>query len=56
MKIYSKHIEYGDGKFIQFFPSYLSDREERFWGYRQDYYDGPIGTFGLWFFQWAWIV
>lgn len=26
----------------------------RYWGYQQDWYDGPIYHFGFWFFNWSW--
>lgn len=35
------------GVFFRFKPSALP----RFWGYREDYYDGPIDTFGLYWFE-----
>ena len=28
--------------------------EVRHWGYEQDYYDGPIHRFGLWFIDFHW--
>lgn len=26
----------------------------RYIGYSQDWYDGPISTFGFWFINWSW--
>jgi hypothetical protein len=26
----------------------------RFWGYREEWYDGPLRTFGFWFFNVGW--
>lgn len=28
--------------------------DSRYWGYEVDYYDGPLPTFGLWFFNVSW--
>lgn len=38
---------------ITFF-NYL-EKDIRYFGYKQWYYDGPIYTFGFWFFNVSWI-
>jgi len=29
----------------------LLPKDFRYWGYKQDWYDGPVPCFGLWFFH-----
>lgn len=29
----------------------LLPKELRYWGYKQDWYDGPVPCFGFWFFH-----
>lgn len=28
--------------------------KHRYWGYRKDWYDGPMSSFGFWFFNVGW--
>lgn len=30
------------------------DKDIRYWGFEQDWYDGPLSSFGFWFFNWSW--
>lgn len=38
-----------------FYPfNYLRNKELRYWGYESNWYDGPIHSFGFWFFNASW--
>ncbi|QIG65795.1 hypothetical protein phiOC_p130 [Ochrobactrum phage vB_OspM_OC] len=49
-------FEWGGPKSDWYYFSYWNwlPKEERFWGYRQNWYDGPHKLFGLWFINLSW--
>lgn len=56
MKIKKDGIEWGGPKgdwwcfyWWNWLPNHLS-----YWGIEHCWYDGPIGTFGFWYFNWSW--
>ena len=51
-------IEWGgpDGDWYHFYWWNLLPRNLRYWGYRQDWYDGPLSHFGWWFGNVSWCL
>lgn len=45
-------IHWSQWNYVQPF-NWLS-KEDRYWGYHEDWYDGPWKSFGFWFFNIAW--
>lgn len=46
------HLEWGDYYWLYWWNwLYPGDR---YFGYHQDYYDGPMSGFGMWFFNITW--
>jgi hypothetical protein len=51
---WKKHETY-DIYIRYFYPfTYIKRKEDRYWGYREDWYDGPLPSFGFWFFLVSW--
>jgi hypothetical protein len=57
MKIDREHISWGgpdgDWWWLYFAPNWLPP-DCRYFGYTQDWYDGPLSTLGLWWFNFSW--
>jgi hypothetical protein len=56
MKIRQDSVQWGGPKsdwYYFYWWNWLSPKY-RYFGYGQEWYDGPIYHFGFWFFNWSW--
>lgn len=54
MKLYKDGISFGGKNDYHFFWWNWLPKRLRHFGYVQDWYDGPLSSFGFWFINWTW--